>query len=461
MSEGAPTNWGRTVPAGGRRSAEASSFRFLAAGRGLPGGSQGAVLPYGNGRSYGDSCLNDHGTLIDSRASARILSFDPETGLVEAEAGLLLSEVTRLAAPHGWFLSVTPGTQFVTLGGAVANDVHGKNHHVRGTFGRWVRAFRLERSDRGPLDCSLGENTDLFRATIGGMGLTGLILRVTLQLLKVPSLSIDETTTRFDALADYFRLAEEADGRHEYAVAWIDSLASGASLGRGHLIAGDHAAEGSLDGTARPPLTSIPFTPPVSPLRGLALKAFNEVYFRKSPAGTSRRSVAFDGFFYPLDRIGAWNRLYGPNGLHQHQSVVPFQDAERVVRALLECAGHHRQGSFLTVLKRFGPAESPGLLSFARPGYTLTLDFPHRGTRTLALLDELDALVVSAGGAVNPYKDSRMAPQTFAASFPEWRALEAMRDPAVLSDFWRRTAMTLAAHDCDDRVVSFKCAGRR
>ncbi|MEX6506853.1 FAD-dependent oxidoreductase [Jiella sp. M17.18] len=406
-------------------------------------------LPFGNGRSYGDSCHNDAGTLIDSRLGCRprIRDFDPGEGTLTADVGVLLSEITRHVAPAGWFLPVTPGTQFVTLGGAIANDVHGKNHHRRGTFGRWVVSFELERSDRGRLICSANQNADLFRATIAGMGLTGLIRTATIRLLKVPSLSIVETTTRFDRLADYFDLAEEADARHEYAVAWIDSLAGGASLGRGHLIAGDHARHGDRSGVARPPLAHVPLTPPVSPLAGLSLRAFNQSYYRKARRGTHQRTVPFDSYFYPLDRIGAWNRLYGPRGLFQHQSVVPEKDGEAVVRALIACARAHRHGSFLTVLKRFGGLSSPGLLSFPRPGYTLTLDFPHRGARTLALLDELDRITIAAGGAVNPYKDARMSPATFAAGFPEWRELAAHRDPAIMSDFWRRTGQTLLERD--------------
>ena len=400
-------------------------------------------LPFGNGRSYGDSCHNDQGFLIDSRDGARVHAFDPIEGTLTADAGVLLSEITRHAASAGWFLPVSPGTQFVTLGGAIANDIHGKNHHRRGTFGRWVESFELERTDRGRLVCSPRDNPELFAATISGMGLTGLIRRATIRLLKVPSLSIVQTTMRFDRLADYFALAQAADERHEYAVAWIDSLRTGRSLGRGHLICGDHAAEGDLAGIARKPLATVPLTPPISPLGGLALRAFNEAYFRKVSAGTTTATVPFDAFFYPLDRVGRWNRLYGPAGLHQHQSVVPVAGAEAVVRALLESAIAHRHGSFLTVLKRFGPAESPGLTSFPREGYTLTLDVPHRGPKTMALLAELDAVTLAAGGAVNPYKDSRMSPETFAAGFPRWRELEALRDPAILSDFWRRTALQL------------------
>ena len=432
-------NWGGTLPPppGGRRHR---------AFDGQMGGEAGRVLPHGNGRSYGDSALNDAGVLLMPAEPARIHHFDAETGLIDADSGVLLRDVTERVVPAGWFLPVTPGTQFVTLGGALANDVHGKNHHRRGTFGRWVESFDLRRSDRpDAISCSREENADLFHATIGGMGLTGFVTRLRLRLMRVGSASIEEVTHRFDRLADYFAQAEAADARHEYAVAWIDSLARGSAFGRGHLICGDHALEGDRVGKARAPLTHVPWTPPVSPLRGLGLRAFNEAYFRKAARGTSRRTVPFDGFFYPLDRVGGWNRLYGPRGLHQHQSVVPEAGAPETIRALMETALAHGQGSFLTVLKRFGALEGAGLLSFPMAGYTLTLDFPHLGERTERLLDALDAIVVAAKGRVNPYKDARMSPATFAASIPRWRELEALRDPACLSDFWRRTALRLDA----------------
>ncbi|NDV86887.1 FAD-binding protein [Aurantimonas aggregata] len=446
MSEPLYQSWGRLRPA--RRAAIAVADLGSLASR-----ADGSLLAYGNGRSYGDSCHNDAGTLVDSRDRARIQAFDPVAGTLTADAGILLSEITRQVAPAGWFLPVTPGTQFVTLGGAIANDIHGKNHHRRGTFGNWVESLELERSDQGPLTCSRDSEPQLFAATIAGMGLTGLIRQATIRLLKVPSLSIDETTTRFDSLDEYFELAEAADLRHEYAVAWIDSLVTGASLGRGHLITGDHAAEGDRSGVAGKPITSIPFTPFVSPLRGLGLSAFNEAYFRRAPKGSRRRVVRFDSFFYPLDRIGGWNRLYGPRGLHQHQSVVPLAAGPTAVRALIMRAQQAGQGSFLTVLKRFGAVASPGLTSFPREGYTLTLDFPHRGERTLRLLADLDAIAIGAGGAVNPYKDARMSPETFAAGFARWAELEALRDPAFCSDFWRRTALRLTPSRTAERKV--------
>ncbi|KQS74484.1 FAD-linked oxidase [Rhizobium sp. Leaf384] len=403
-----------------------------------------SYLPFGNGRSYGDSCHNDAGVLIDNRSRGRIHAFDPGTGMLSAEAGVTLSAVLSRAVPHRFFLPVTPGTAHVTLGGAVANDVHGKNHHQRGTFGNHVRRLTLLRSDGRVLTCSDSENPEMFRATIGGMGLTGLILDIDLQLMKVPSAHIQQHTIRFDSLDAYFHMIDRVDAEHEYSVAWIDQLATGRKSGRGILLAGDHA-DASCDFPDLPSgrTLGIPATPPVSLLNRLTLKAFNAAYLRRAKPGETAETVKWSGYFYPLDAIRNWNRLYGPKGLYQHQSVYPADVAPAVTANLLETARAAGHGSFLTVLKRFGDHPSRGLLSFPRPGFTLTLDFANQGESTLRLLDALDRIVVSAGGAVNPYKDARMSPQTFAASFPEWTSLEAMRDPAMMSNFWRRTAMAL------------------
>lgn len=416
--------------------------RLLAPDQYLTSGvkSDGA-LPFGNGRSYGDSCLNAAGSAITSQSANRILSFDRSSGLLEADAGILLSDIIAAVAPHGWFPVVVPGTQFVTLGGAIANDIHGKNHHRRGTFGCHVVELLLERSDQGSLLLKSDEESGLFDATIGGMGLTGLIRKATIQLMKIGSSSISQVTTRFDNLEAYFGLADEADAQHEYAVAWIDSLVKGKHFGRGHLIAGDHAAEGEHPQRKSAPRLNIPLTPPISPLQGPFLKLFNESYFRSAPVGRSEQLVAFDKFFFPLDRIGRWNRLYGPRGLHQHQSVIPPENAFEVIKSLLECTQRNHHGSFLTVLKRFGSLPSPGILSFPRPGFTLTLDFPDKGGVTHRLLEQLDDITIQAGGAVNPYKDRRMSSATFRASFPNWQEIEELRDPALMSDFWRRTVL--------------------
>lgn len=400
------------------------------------------MLAFGNGRSYGDSCHNDFGVLAAMGGMDAILSFDGDSGLMEAQAGVLLSQVIALAAPHGFFPAVVPGTQYVTLGGAIANDVHGKNHHLRGSFGRHVEALTLLRSDGVERRCSRTENPALFAATLGGMGLTGLILKATLRLMPVSSADIVQSVQPFSNLEDYFSRAEAIDRAHEYSVAWVDQLASGKNAGRGLLISGDHATESAPRAEAKLPL-AVPFVPPVSPLNRLSLGLFNTGYRWAQSRKPGLHLTRFESFFFPLDGLKNWNRLYGPKGLFQHQSVVPLDAAPETVPLLLKAARDAGQASFLTVLKRFGNLKQPGVLSFAREGYTLTLDFPNRGARTLALLERLDAITADAGGAVNPYKDSRMPARIFAQSFPDWRMLEALRDPAFVSDFWRRTALRL------------------
>jgi FAD/FMN-containing dehydrogenase len=424
----------------GRYPRIAQQARVMAAddaGLGLTVGER--VLAFGNGRSYGDSCLTD-GILLDTAKRNRIVAFDPKTGVVRCEAGVLLCDLTARTVPAGWFVAVTPGTQFVTIGGAIANDVHGKNHHVRGTFGRHVRAFELLRSDGSRRVCTATDNGALYAATIGGMGLTGLITWADIQLIPVASAAIDQTVTPFGTLAEFVHLAGAADASHEYSVAWIDSLARGADLGRGLFIKGNHAAgDGTAVSSAAGALRlSVPFDLPVPLIGKTTLTAFNALYRRQTFGAERSKRVGFRSFFYPLDAIGRWNRLYGPRGLLQHQSVVPVAGGIAVVADLLARSQRAGLGSFLTVLKVFGDRPSPGLMSFPQPGLTLTLDFANGGPAVFALLDELDAVVVAAGGRINPYKDARMSPATFAASFPQADAFAAHIDPAFGSLFWSR-----------------------
>ncbi len=401
------------------------------------------VLPYGNGRSYGDSCLNDGGDLIETRTLASIRSFDPATGLLVAEPGLLLGDILAECVPQGWFLPVTPGTRFVTLGGAVANDVHGKNHHRAGTFGCHVRHFVLARSDGTTLTCSPTRNTGMFAATIGGMGLTGLITEIGLQLMPISSPLMARETRRFGSLAEFFQLARASDLSHDYTVAWIDALASGARLGRGVFFRANHAAaatEADSGSNAPSGLKQLPFplTPPFPLINRLTLKAFNTLYRAANTNTDATRNVPFGPFFYPLDRIANWNRAYGPKGLRQFQCVVPMGDAPAAITEMLRLTQDAGEASFLTVLKLFGDKPSPGLMSFPMAGATLTLDFPNRGARTERLLAQLDAITISAGGRVNPYKDARMSAATFEASFPHWRDFASHIDPGFSSSFWRR-----------------------
>jgi FAD/FMN-containing dehydrogenase len=401
---------------------------------------QNSFLPYGNGRSYGDSCLTRDGQHIDMRSMNRVIGLNLTTGILTAEPGVILGDLIAQLHGTGWFPPVVPGTQFVTLGGALANDIHGKNHHRKGTFGNHVLSFKLARSDGSVTVCSRLENPDLFSATIGGMGLTGIVTELTMQLAKVSAHSIWQRTIPFGSLYGYFELIESESENHEYAVAWIDQLASGKKFGRGLMLLGEHAdeklpAKNSLK-------LSVPFQPPVNMLNGLSLKLFNTAYNWAGRRKTGDQTVSAQSFFFPLDAVKNWNRLYGPRGLYQHQSVIPLDTARAIIPAMLHATHEAGEASFLTVLKKFGAMTSPGLLSFPRSGHTLTLDFPNLGPRTLALLDRLDALVLEAGGAVNPYKDARMSAAMFKASFTNWHQLEKLRDPAIVSDFWTRTALT-------------------
>lgn len=396
------------------------------------------VLAYGNGRSYGDSCLNDGGGLIMARRLDRIVTFDPGSGLITCEAGVLLDEILQQVVAAGWFLPVTPGTCFVTVGGALANDVHGKNHHRAGTFGRHVRAFQLVRSDGTRVICSRDDNPELFAATIGGMGLTGLIRRVTLQLARIDSPEMMQEAIHFDGLDRFFALAADSDASHDYTVAWIDSLATGKSFGRGVFFRANHAPAGDVRPLKPARRLAFPLTPPVSLINRFSLRIFNTLYRNAQPATPHPRRIAFRPFFYPLDRVSDWNRAYGPKGLRQFQCAIPMAQARQTVELMLRRTLAAGEASFLTVLKLFGDVPSPGMMSFPIPGATLTLDFAHRGERTLTLLDELDRIAIEAGGRVNPYKDARMSPACFEASFPQWRDFARHVDPGFSSSFWRR-----------------------
>ena len=398
------------------------------------------LLPYGLGRSYGDSCLNDGGVLLATRGLDRFVALDEERGLVTCEAGVSLGEILQIVVPRGLFLPVVPGTKEVTVGGAIANDVHGKNHHRCGTFGSQVESFELLRSSGERLTCSLQENRSFFEATVGGLGLTGLVLRATLRLRRIATSVIDAETVAVRDLAEFFAISGESDRRFEYTVAWIDCLASGRRLGRGILHRGNHAeSPGRL---SPPPLQArlaVPVELPVSPLNRLTLSAFNAVYYAKNRLSAGRRLLEPNAFFFPLDGVSGWNRIYGRDGFFQFQSAIPPEAAPAATRSMLSAIAASGRGSFLAVLKNFGQASSPGLLSFPRPGTTLALDFPNRGEPTRRLFRELFAMVRDAGGRIYPAKDALMPPEQFRAQHAG--VLDAFRsrmDPAFSSSLWRR-----------------------
>jgi FAD/FMN-containing dehydrogenase len=394
----------------------------------------GSCLPYGLGRSYGDSCLNAGRSLMDCSRLDRLLSFDRKSGRLWCEAGVSLAEIFRVTVPQGWFLPVTPGTKFVTVGGAIANDVHGKNHHRSGTFGLHLARLYVCRSDQGIVECSPWENVDLFRATVGGLGLTGVILAAEVQLKPIPGDEMEADAIPFQSLSGFQTLVEASDKEFEYTVAWIDCF-SGAQT-RGIFYRANHA-DGFHDARRKTRGLRVPFAAPDVFLHRYGLKLFNSAYYRWKARGGAKARVGFDEFSYPLDAIRDWNLLYGSRGFLQYQCVIP-ETAYDVLQDMLAKIGGDGMGSFLAVLKRFGQLKSPGILSFPRTGLTLALDFPMRGDSTLRLLDELDEIVVQNGGAVYPAKDARMSPRTFEASFPAVEEFQRFLDPALSSSFWRR-----------------------
>jgi FAD/FMN-containing dehydrogenase len=405
----------------------------------IPADSVKSYLPFGNGRSYGDVCLNRDGFLLDARGLNHFMAFDTAKGILRCESGVLLSEILALTLPRGWFPTVVPGTKFVTVGGAIANDIHGKNHHSAGTFGCHVRCLELLRSNGERLHCSPNENPDWFRATIGGLGLTGLILWAEISLKRINNPVMEVETIRYGQLDDFFELSAESDKKHEYTVAWIDSMAKGKNLGRGHFIRANHAAPGIRQLSAPRYQASVSVDLPFSLVTRPSARMFNFLYYRKQGRTQSKGLTHYEPFFFPLDQLLHWNRLYGPHGFHQYQCLLPLSDDGRsALRDILERGVHGAIDCFLSVLKVFGEHQSPGLLSFPNAGVTVTLDLRHRGERTLRLLDDFDGVVRSVGGSVYPAKDARMSSSSFRHYFPQYLELERYRDPNFSSSFWRR-----------------------
>lgn len=401
------------------------------------GSRWGTTLPYGSGLSYGDSCLAASDHVLALSKLDRFIEADWNNGLITVEAGVTLEQILALAIPRGWFLPVTPGTKYITVGGAIANDVHGKNHHRSGTFGRHVKCFGLVRSDTAAMTCAAEENSHYFRATIGGLGLTGIIQWASIQLVPIQSSSIDCITQRFGCLSEFFEISEELDHQHEFSVSWVDCLAKGKRLGRGVYMRGGFSRDGPLavSSTRR---FKVPATPPISLVNKLTLPLFNHAYWGRSPANPQTKRVGYDSFFYPLDSLLKWNRLYGRKGFQQYQALIPEADAESGITEILNAIAKSGMGSFLAVLKRCGGIPSPGLLSFPMPGTTIALDFPNKKAVSQNLFPRLDAIVRDAGGRLYPAKDAHMGADDFQRSFPDWARLESLRDPMLLSRFWKR-----------------------
>lgn len=393
------------------------------------------VISRGLGRAYGDAAINAGGIISHLRLN-RFLAFDPEQGIIECEAGVSFDELLRVALPRGFFPSVTPGTKHITVGGAIAADVHGKNHHVDGSFAHCLLDFRLLTASGEMLRCSRTENAPAFWATLGGMGLTGAIVDARFHLRPVTSayLAVDyERTADLDATLESFA---QGDARYQYSVAWIDCLARGRSLGRSVLMRGNHTPAEELPETAGRPLAlrrrrskHVPCFLPNCVLNSWSVQAFNAVYYRRH--GDRRAVVDYDSFFYPLDAVEHWNRIYGRRGFLQYQAVFPTASSRAGLIGVLEALAASRQASFLAVLKTFGAANQ-GLLSFPLAGATLAVDLPNTGPAVRALLNDLDTIVIQHGGRVYLAKDVRLPRQTFEAMYPradEFRRVKAELDP--------------------------------
>lgn len=380
-----------------------------------------SLIARGLSRSYGDSSLAS--TVLETQYLNHFQSFDEATGLLSCEAGVSLAQILEVFVPRGWFLPVTPGTRFVTVGGAIASDVHGKNHHISGTFCEHVTQMEMILGNGEKISTSPTEHPELFHATCGGMGLTGIILSASIRLIRIQSSEIVQTTIKAPNLAAVLQAFEDHQDA-TYSVAWIDCLATGRYLGRSLLMLGEHAEEGPLltQGNKAIP---IPMDMPAFLLNQTTISAFNTLYYNKTLQAKSTRRIAYEPYFYPLDALANWNRLYGQSGFIQYQFVLPKAAGEIGLREVLERIASSGKGSFLAILKVFGKANQ-NLLSFPIDGYTLALDFKVEPS-LFELLNELDQLVLKYRGRLYLTKDARMTESTFKSSYPRWSEFEDIR----------------------------------
>jgi len=400
------------------------------------------ILPRGQGRSYGDSCLNEGGYLLSTKWLNKFYAFNPNTGLLRCESGVTFDEILQVFVPKGWFLPVIPGTKFITIGGAIANDIHGKNHHKTGSFGNFIERFELERTDGTRILCSQDINADWLKATIGGLGLTGIILWAEFRLKPIRGPYIKMESIKFKNLDEFFAISKESEQDYEYTVSWVDCFSNNKEMYRGIFMRGNHSdmEENNTSKVLHKNFawTTFPFDAPSFFLTGSTIKIFNFLYYYKQIKKYHAGSVHYDSFFYPLDKINHWNRMYGKRGFLQWQCVVPVIKRDEAIKKILQKITRSKLSSFLAGLKEFGNLPPEGMLSFPMPGTTLALDFPNTDKRLFTLLDELDEIIIDFGGRIYPAKDARMTGKTFHASFPEFKNFIKYVDPKLSSSFYRR-----------------------
>jgi len=383
--------------------------------------NEGELIARGLGRSYGDSSLAT--TMLSMTDYDHLISFDEQTGVLVCAAGVSLSAILRVFVPKGWFLPVTPGTRYVTVGGAIASDVHGKNHHVDGCFSEFVESVTIATVSSGLVECSRQQHAELFHATCGGMGLTGVIVTATIRLNKIRSAFINERIIKTHSLEQTLDLFEQHQ-QAAYSVAWIDCMASGEALGRSLLMLGDHSEDGDLQIKTRSKLT-VPFNLPSQLLNPYTIRAFNTLYYHRIRATEIEKRSTYESFFYPLDGINNWNRMYGKNGFAQYQFVIPEEAGKQAMKSILQTIADSKRGSFLAVLKLMGKQNS-NPLSFPQQGYTLALDFKMEHGLD-SFLSRLDQQVLEFGGRVYLSKDARLPAETFRSMYPEWERFMQVR----------------------------------
>ena len=391
-------------------------------------------IVYAMGRSYGDACLNPGGIALENTNLDRLLSLDEELGILECESGVTLKFLQEFLIPKGWMLPVSPGTQYVSVGGCIANDIHGKNHHLFGSFGNHVLEILLLQSSSGPILCTPDQNKDLFKATLGGIGLTGIIYSCKIKLRKIAGPWLETESISFRNLESFFNLSDASEADWEYTAAWIDCMSKGSTRGifeRGKHIEASKAHKNKS--------ITFPFTPPFSLVNEFSLRIFNPLYFAFKNLFSGKKKIQhYTKFLHPLDNILNWNRMYGPKGFYQFQCVIPSENRKEVVNEMLQLILKSQTGSFLAVLKTFANFEPIGFLSFAGPGVTLALDFPNQGLKTHTLFHELESIVQSANGKIYLAKDMLMTKSGFESMYPHIETFKRFRDDNLSSQMSKR-----------------------